>query len=184
METTWAGATQLPFEGAPSGTYVEGGPFRGVLHTTQSKSYSPSKTSYYGKTFAPHFTLATVDGVLTMYQHYPIDRSARALEHKGSIQTNRRSAIQIEIAWRAEEIAALPNDYVAKLRDWMRWVEAQTGVKRTAPVFLGEEASGEHSPSRMTGDQWHDFNGWCGHQHVPENEHWDPGPVDIARLLA
>ena len=35
----------------------------------------------------------------------------------------------------------------------------------------------------MTNDEWNDFDGWCGHQHVPENEHWDPGKLDIGRLL-
>jgi hypothetical protein len=35
----------------------------------------------------------------------------------------------------------------------------------------------------MTEDEWNNFDGWCGHQHVPENEHWDPGKLDIGRLL-
>jgi hypothetical protein len=183
MQTQWDGAIQLPFTGAAAGIYVAG-PYRGVLHTTESKAYLPSTTSYYGHTSAPHFTLAVVDGTLAMYQHYPIDRSARSLEHHGDIETNRRSAIQIEIAWTAEDIAALPANYVAKLRDWMRWVEAQTGIQRVAPTFYGPEAYGADSPSRMTADQWSVFNGWCGHQHVPQNVHWDPGKIDIQALLA
>jgi hypothetical protein len=183
MDTMWNGATQLPFHGASPGTYVSG-PFRGVLHTTEVKAYEPSQATYYGKTFAPHFTLATVHGAVVMYQHYPIDRSARALEHKGNIQTNRQSAIQIEIAWTAEDIATLPPEYTAKLREWMRWVESQTGVTRTAPKFFGNEAFGVDSPSRMTAEEWKSFDGWCGHQHVPQNKHWDPGLIDIDQLLA
>ena len=183
MKVQWDGAIQLPFLGAAAGTYVGNGPFRGVFHTTQVKAYEPSDQTYYGKTFAPHFTLATVEGELRMYQHYPIDRSARALEHKGDVQTNRLCAIQIEIAWKAEEIAALPDDYVAKLREWMRWVEAEAGVKPKAPKFFGEEAFGSAGPARMTAEAWKGFDGWCGHQHVPQNEHWDPGKIDIAKLL-
>jgi hypothetical protein len=30
---------------------------------------------------------------------------------------------------------------------------------------------------------WTRFNGWCGHQHVPNNDHGDPGNIDIGYLL-
>jgi hypothetical protein len=100
------------------------------------------------------------------------------------VETNRRSAIQIEIAWKAAEIDQLPEAMVERLWDWMRWVETQTGVQRSVyPKFYGQEASGLHSVSRMTNDEWNAFDGWCGHQHVPENVHWDPGKLDIDKLL-
>jgi hypothetical protein len=34
----------------------------------------------------------------------------------------------------------------------------------------------------MSDDEWNAFNGWCGHQHVPENSHWDPGKLNIDHL--
>ncbi|HEY6222818.1 MAG TPA: hypothetical protein VIW26_03470, partial [Gemmatimonadales bacterium] len=37
---------------------------------------------------------------------------------------------------------------------------------------------------RFTAAAWLAFDGWCGHQHVPNNDHGDPGAIDIARLLA
>jgi hypothetical protein len=37
---------------------------------------------------------------------------------------------------------------------------------------------------RMTGSQWTNFTGHCGHQHVPENLHGDPGAFPIAAILA
>jgi hypothetical protein len=36
---------------------------------------------------------------------------------------------------------------------------------------------------RMSPTEWDSFNGVCGHQHVPENTHWDPGAFDWTRLL-
>jgi hypothetical protein len=36
---------------------------------------------------------------------------------------------------------------------------------------------------RLSGQQWLDFSGWLGHQHAPENDHWDPGAIDITDLL-
>jgi len=185
MDKFWPKATQLPFTGAAAGNYVPGAPFRGVLHTTQAKDYTPSATSYYGHTDAPHFTLALKGGIAQMWQHFPITSSARALKNlPGGVETNRRGALQIEIAWLAEEIEQLPDTMVVLLKEWMRWVEAQAGVQRTSPVFLGDSAAGVNSPSRMSAATWNSFNGWCGHQHVPENKHWDPGKIDIAHLLA
>jgi hypothetical protein len=36
----------------------------------------------------------------------------------------------------------------------------------------------------MSAAEWDTFTGWCGHQHIPENDHTDPGALPIARLLA
>ncbi|MGP3971520.1 hypothetical protein [Streptomyces sp. 6N223] len=36
---------------------------------------------------------------------------------------------------------------------------------------------------RLTGAQWLAYYGWLGHQHVPENDHGDPGDIDFARVL-
>ena len=184
MDAFWPKATQLPFTGAAAGNYVAGAPFRGVLHTTESMGYEPSATLYFGHVNPPHFTLVGKNGGAQMWQHYPITFSSRALENRdGGVQTNRQGAIQIEICWKAAEIATLPDPMVALLKDWMRWVEDQADVKRHSPDFLDDSGYGVGSPSRMTFDKWNAFDGWCGHQHVPENMHWDPGKIDIARLL-
>jgi len=120
-----------------------------------------------------------------MFQHYSIKVAARALANPpGGVETNRRSAIQVEIAWTAADIASLPAGMIAKHKKWMRWVEQQTGVQQHAPKFFGEEAFGHSGPARLSAEEWNAFDGWCGHQHVPENEHWDPGKIDMARLLA
>lgn len=184
MDAWWPGAIQLQFASQNGGTYT-GGPFRGVIHTTESKKYTPSTKSYYGHHNPPHFTIVKGESdEVKVYQHFPITVAARALANaKGGVQTNRRSAIQIEIAWKAAEIDKLPFAMVLKLWDWMRWVEDQTGVKRwITRKFQGPEAHGVNSAARMTDDEWNDFNGWCGHQHVPENSHWDPGKLDIDAL--
>jgi hypothetical protein len=98
MDPWWTEATKLPFATQDGGAYI-GGPFRGVIHTTEFKYYTPSKTDYYGKFDPPHFTLVMEDDDAKFYQHFPINTAARALEHNpGTIDTNRRSAIQIELA--------------------------------------------------------------------------------------
>ena len=130
MDAWWPDAKKLEFAYQNGGSY-NGGPFRGVIHTTEFKTYTPSTTDYYGKFDPPHFTMVMEgSGDVRFYQHFPSRSPRRALENrKGGVETNRRSAIQIEVAWKAAEIGDLPEAMVERLWDWMRWVETQTGVK-------------------------------------------------------
>jgi hypothetical protein len=43
---------------------------------------------------------------------------------------------------------------------------------------------GENNGVRLTFAQWLKFTGWLGHQHVPENDHGDPGAFPFARVIA
>ena len=73
MEAWWSEAIQLQFASQNGGTYT-GGPFRGVIHTTEIKSYTPSTKSYYGHHNPPHFTMVQGgSGEVKVYQHFPID---------------------------------------------------------------------------------------------------------------
>jgi len=184
MDAWWSEATKLEFKWQNGGTYT-GGPFRGVIHTTEYTWYTPSKTIYYKHYDPPHFTMVMESAGVNFYQHFPITVAARALENRrGGVETNTRSAIQIEIAWTAADIGNLPEAMIERLWDWMRWVETQTGMQGwNYPQFRGIEAKGLDGVGRMTNDEWNAFEGWCGHQHVPENEHWDPGELDMGALM-
>jgi hypothetical protein len=41
----------------------------------------------------------------------------------------------------------------------------------------------EDSPIRLSAGEFEAFNGWLGHQHFPENDHWDPGGIDADRIV-
>lgn len=167
------------------GTYT-GGPYKGVLHTTETDWYHPTGElpthTYdgYGHNYFPHATI-TLDeaGHGVIYHHIPVNRAARALVNAaGGVQTNNDSAVQCEIVWRAAKAPAMPKALLDAVADWMRWVEAVTGVPRKAAKFAPPNVN-----VRMSGLDWDNFSGWCGHQHVPENTHTDPGAIDIAYLL-
>lgn len=177
--------TFLGFD-ATSPSFDPSYPLRGVLHTTESVDYTPSKTSYYGGSDAPHFTVARKSGGTKVYQHFSTNNGSRALANaSGGVETNRAGAIQIEIAWRSANIANMPPDMVAALHDLIAWISTAKGIKRTAPPFFDEQQGyGTGAPSRMSFQTWRTYNAWCGHQHVPENKHWDPGLINIAPLLA
>jgi len=161
-----------------AGSHVAG-PYRGVLHTTEGSSYAGARSAYVRYNVAPHFTIGTQG----LWQHMPIDRAARALAHpQGTVETNRHSAVQIEVIWFAKD-SIWVDQLVVAVRDLMIWIEQQTGIQPSAPQFLGSAAYGAHSPTRMSDDAWRAFNGWCGHQHVPHNDHWDPGIAPMGLLL-
>ncbi|NIS66407.1 MAG: hypothetical protein GTO05_14860, partial [Gemmatimonadales bacterium] len=44
-------------------------------------------------------------------------------------------------------------------------------------------SAGVGAKQRMSDQQWEAFNGICGHEHVPNNTHWDPGAFDIASFV-
>lgn len=170
------------------GRYVDGYQPRGVLHTTETDSYTPSTKDYYGRDVWPHATIGIKDGRGHIWQHIPINRAARALKNAaGGVETNNTHAIQCEIVWRAQNAPTMPDELLTAIATWMRWVEASVGVQPVAARFYGPGegivVASSTSPARMSPDQWHAFNGWCGHQHVPENDHWDPGAIPINRLL-
>jgi len=158
---------------------------KGVLHTTESRGRFMPGPTYFGHTSWPHFTVSRG----TVWQHIPIDRSARALlRPAGTPATNGDGAVQIEIDWNAADAHNLPADTAAAVRDLVAWICEQTGIP---PVWT---ALGVHDyppeggirlgrePWRMTWPEWDAFRGWCGHCHVPANDHGDPGRLDLAAL--
>jgi len=61
----------------------------------------------------------------------------------------------------------------------MRWIELATRFRRISGLAFTDQ----NQVVRLTNAQWNTFTGWCGHQHVPENTHWDPGRINIGSLL-
>lgn len=176
--TPWYPSAQRS-PGNSSGAYT-GGPFKGVLHTTEGGSAAGAIAAYKANNSWPHFTVG-LDGIV--YQHVGIDVAARSLQNKsGGVQTNRDSAIQIEVVGWASK-PNWPLAQVAAMILLMRWIEAEAGVKPKAPVFGSNEQYGEGNPLEFSQAEWDAWDGWCGHQHVPENSHWDPGAIQIVNLL-
>ncbi|MEC3995140.1 hypothetical protein VSR01_17020 [Actinacidiphila sp. DG2A-62] len=150
---------------------------------------------------------------LVWHQHFDIDVSARALENRaGGVETNTLNCAQVELvgtcvaahrgAW-GSALAGVDYVYWPEPPDWaleqvaafVAWLHTNHGVPLAAPpVWLAygpdprrpgvSPASYGASPARMTPAQWTSFRGVCGHSHVPENSHGDPGAFPITKLLA
>ena len=188
METLCPFATQdsaYDVGGSDGGSFT-GGSARGVLHTTEGSNFAGARSAYVDNNSWPHFTVSFEGGIFQVRQHLPINVAARSLENRpGGVQTNRRNAIQIEIVGFAKKSDQFPTKYLDGLAKLMRWIEGNAGVASISSVnfnpFPGSD--GLSNGIRLSHKDWDNYSGWLGHQHVPENEHGDPGNINIDHLL-
>ena len=148
-----------------------GGPFKIVHHTTEGSTAQGAMAAFQQNKSDPHFTVDTT----AIYQHVDTNEGARALRNDpGGVQTNRDSAIQIELVG----FAHLPKDRRAltNLARLCRWIEATHGVPRVWPNGLPRPAKNGGDPGGHNRNAvvWDTQSGHYGHCHVPENTHWDP----------
>lgn len=205
------GASQQHFFGAGrySGSDMEVN--CGVAHTTEGMSLTTysSGAEAPNVTGVPDFKARKI----RWYQHFDVDESARALVNRsGGVETNTANTFQIELVgtcdashaktWSGKK-ASVAYIYWPDAPDWalaevawlVRWLHDYHSVPLTCVkdwLAYGADsrrpgvtpASYGASPARMSMTAWRNFTGWCGHQHVPENDHGDPGSMDFARIIA
>ncbi|MET9701672.1 hypothetical protein [Streptomyces griseus] len=183
----------------------------GVAHTTEGRTVPTYGGGAQAPTVTglPDFKAKKI----RWYQHYDVDESARALMNKlGGVETNTANVFQIELVgtcdaknaktWGGKTAGAdyiywpdAPEWALAEVAWLVRWLHDYHGVPLTCVkdwLAYGKDsrrpgvtpASYGASPARMSMSAWRTFTGWCGHQHVPENDHGDPGSMNFARVIA
>lgn len=171
-----------------------------VLHTTEGRSLP----SYGGGATAPNLT-AVPDFFaqkLRWYQHFDIDRSSRALVNlAGGVETNTLNVVQVELVGTCDPAthsswtkSGYQHVYWPQAPDWalrdlaafLAWAHTNHGIPLSGPTTWKAYPSsyGAANGVRMSFTTWNAFKGVCGHQHVPENLHGDPGALDFTQLLA
>lgn len=171
-----------------------------VWHTTEGTSL-PTYADSSGRkgASAPNFTAVPDFKAqrLVWYQHFDFDTSSRALVNlAGGVETNTLNAVQVELVGTCDPAAhkkwSGQHLYTPELPDWVirdlgafaKWAHDQHGVPLTSDVtFKPYPSSYGASSVRMTFAEWNSFKGHCGHEHVPENDHGDPGAFPIAAIL-
>lgn len=168
-------------------------------HSTEGTSLP----SYDGGSMAPNLTAKPDFAAkrLVWYQHFDFDVSSRALRNlSGGVETNTLNVCQVEIVGTCDPAthtkwaqAGIQHLYMPELPDWAirdlatfaKWANANHGVPLSSGLtFKPYPSSYGSNGVRMTATQWNNFNGHCGHQHVPENDHGDPGAFPMAAILA
>jgi len=175
----------------------------GVLHTTETTGWP----GYEGGATAPNYTARPDFNAkrLRWRAHFHDEMSSRALRNlAGGVETNTLNAVQVELVGTCDSAkrdlwvkAGMKRD-----RDFLFWPEAPEWALRDLAVFVVDMHKRHHiliqgpdvwmaypasfgisNPNRFTFSQWRAFFGWCGHQHVPENAHGDPGALPWAKVV-
>ena len=171
-----------------------------VIHTTEGTSLP----TYDGGAVAPNITFVPDFQAkrLKAYQHYRTDISSRALMNKlGGVATNTNNVTQAEFVgtcdpttsrrWAAAGVEHIfwpdaPDWALREMAEYVAWLHEEHGIPLVAPAkwpaYPTSYANG--GGQRMTDDQWNAFRGVCGHMHVTENVHGDPGSLPIQKVLA
>lgn len=169
-----------------------------VWHSTET-SVLPD---YSGGSIAPNLTAVPDFAAqkLVWYQHFGFDESSRALVHTaGQVGTNTLNVAQVEIVGTCDPSthatwskAGTQHLYTQQLPDWAvrdlaafaKWCHDVHGVPLTSGLrWLPYPQSYGANGVRMDTAAWSAFSGHCGHQHVPQNDHGDPGQIPITSIL-
>ncbi|MEU6352810.1 peptidoglycan-binding protein [Streptomyces sp. NPDC047072] len=170
-----------------------------VLHTTEGCSLP----GYGGGAMAPNLTAVPdlAARKLRWYQHFDIETSSRALANlRGGVETNTLNVCQVELVGTCDPKAhakwtSAGKDHVfwPDAPEWalrgvarfLSWMHEEHGVPLTGPAAWPAYPTsyGSKNGQRMSGAKWTAFEGVCGHMHVPENDHGDPGAIDFTTLV-
>lgn len=176
---------RMKMDGKSGGSFI-GVPWRVVLHTTETSGMP----GYGGGYAAPHLTYDPRYGSWT--QHTPFDRAARALRNiSGGVQTNRANALQVEVICYSNKSVADEQPYrtwagdltprdIYSIRQFLGWaVENFPGMSLRHPDRTALSYAEANAPGfRVTNGMWYSaLYGVYGHQHIPEQTHWDPAAL-------
>ncbi|MET9732633.1 peptidoglycan-binding protein [Streptomyces sp. NPDC006458] len=170
-----------------------------VLHTTEGTNLP----DYGGGGAAPNLTAVPDFEAkrLRWFQHFDIEGSSRALQNlKGGVETNTLNVCQVELVGTCDpkthrkwKDAGRRHLFWPEAPDWalegvarfLSWMHEEHGVPLSGPKAWPAypTSSGSKNGQRMSNAKWGAFSGVCGHMHVPENEHGDPGAIDIVEIL-
>ncbi len=156
-----------------------------VLHSTESDPGTCEAVARYliAHGYEPHevFDPSNGDGVILLPKTEP---GKALLNLPGGVETNRRGGVyQIEIVGRAVDVPTYDDAWYARLKARLLEVCEFNETPYVFPLtFQPYPQSYGKNLVRMSYDEWLCFEGVCGHQHVPENDHGDPGALDVARL--
>lgn len=155
-----------------------------LVHHSTETSGLPSYPS-----FAPNLTIDP--WTRDIWQHMPLNQSASTLRNAGDYRTN-RVCCQIEWVMYCDPARQSSGHHISKLGDdeyrfmaqVVAWFNREWGIPFDAPSFVAYPGSyGQRAAQRFSVSRYDGYTGQLGHQHVPGNDHGDPGNIDMARIL-
>lgn len=186
------GWERIEIPGRSGGNYTGDHLWRCVLHSTEGLSIESAVGAYTTGGVPPTVTIDPDQQ--RKAQHIDTDRSAYAVMNQpGGVETNRWRCVQCEIVMFADQAKAqqygglyvgdLTDQHYAFIRECLLELQADKPFTFNGPKFIHYPDSYGKTKYRMSFGEWEQFGGTCGHQHVPENLHGDPGELDRVRLF-
>lgn len=187
MQDWLPGYERIEITGCTGPNIPQVGELSVCLHTMEGPIEVALRLFRANPCYCPHISIAPKSR--RKVQHIPLSWPSAALKNAPSgVETNRAREIQVEIEGNAGESQDWPDDELAFIG------EVLADIKRAGadfdldhhPQFVGKESgyiARADAPQRMSFADWYAFDGVAGHQHVPENDHWDPGRLNIDRVV-
>ena len=146
-----------------------------VIHTTETQGL-PSYP------YPPHLTI-NLEEPDRIWQHVTGTKGAYALKSAPQSPNYECGIVyQVEHISYARDTPTQSDLWYHSLAREIVWFHRNKTVPlEFVPVWEDGSAYGDWS-GRMTAAEFTAFTGICGHQHVNDNDHWDPGALDIPRL--
>lgn len=146
-----------------------------VWHTTEGASFDGADSTLRGNGDEPHFLIDMHTG--KVIQYVALSQYSKSLRHPGGTpETNRAGCIQVEILGFASESPNWTDAQMRKLAALAVLVEHRVSIPRMHPYIF---APGH----RATPQGFITAKGHLGHEHVPNNDHVDPGKMRIHTLF-
>lgn len=157
-----------------------------ILHTSESDAGSARAVADYLRQKNVASNEVFDPSCNERIQLIPWSQPSRALRNlSGGVETNNRGGVrQVEIIGRAADVLSYSNQWYQNLAAYVRTAAAESDVPLMfpCPFVAYPQSYGFGVAQRLDPSEWLTIEGVIGHQHVPENDHGDPG--DLSRLVA
>lgn len=164
-----------------------------LLHTCESEGTATHNAEYLVRIGAePHWVFDPRFPLDEAIQLLPYTATGKALRNlPGGVETNRRDVdgdgladvVQVELVGYAARVADYDDAWYRNLREFLTRRCAELDIPYRFPRRFATDYA-DAATVRCRPDEWLDpaLAGIVGHCHAPENDHWDPGPLDLGRL--
>lgn len=155
-----------------AGSFTGGGR-KLMFHTTEGVSINGAISALDRNRYWSHFLISFEEK--RKIQFLEVNQAAKSLDNNPNdgYQTNRANVIQIEIVGYARET----QDWSKEKLDWIANICSEIRAAFDFPLtIIGDE--------RLSDKAFVDYAGVCGHKNCPDNNHWDPGKLDVGYIVS
>ena len=141
-------------------------------------------TLYDKNKVAPHLTVEPATG--TVYQHLPFDVVASGTKSPAPVTLTEPGSVVVALVARSADTANWPEAWLRNVAIALRPLVDAFDIPPVHMEFLGSDRgdlTSSQSPARVPRAAWDAFTGFCGMQHLPDSNRWDPGRLDIGTLI-